>query len=68
MNKIYIIINVHTQINQMNKKYPDRTDTFWEEPENIFSKISNKHIIILLGDFNIQLDREKKFQNIVRIT
>lgn len=65
MNKVYTIVNVHAPTNQANKRDPEGTDRFWEEIEDIMSKVPDKNTIILLGDFNAQIGKERKFQNIV---
>lgn len=64
-NKLYTLVNVHAPINRANKTNKEETDIFWEELEEIIMKIPNKHTVILLGDFNAQLGREKKFRHIV---
>lgn len=64
-NKIYTVINVHAPTNQANKTNKEETDKFWEELEDVIMKIPRKHSIILLGDFNAQMGREKKFKDII---
>lgn len=64
-NKIYTVVNVHAPINEDNKRNPENTDTFWEELEDVISKVPERHTIILLGDFNAQLGKERKYKHIV---
>ncbi|XP_068084853.1 uncharacterized protein [Anabrus simplex] len=59
------VIDFSSPKSRANKKDPDGTDKFWVELEVVIPKISDKHTIILLGDINAQIGRERKLQNIV---
>lgn len=63
-NKTYTIINVHAPTNDWNRKNPQGVESFWEDVEETANKIPEKHVKILLGDFNAQLGQEKKFRGI----
>ena len=62
-NKAYTLINVHAPINQLNKTDPGTMDNFWESLEETTNKIPRHHVKILLGDFNAQLGKERKFND-----
>lgn len=64
-NKIYTLINCHAPINEDNRKNPEKVEKFWEELENEMIKIPDKNIKILIGDFNGQIGKEKKYRKIV---
>ena len=64
-NKSCTLVNVHAPINRDNKTNKEETDKFWEELEDFFTKIPERHTVILVGDFSAQLGRERKFRNIV---
>lgn len=40
-------------------------EEFWEDLEETLSEIPTKNVIILLGDFNAQLGKERKYRNII---
>ena len=60
-NKTYTLINVHMPINQENKSNPEKVNKAWEVLDNTLSKIPLNHVKILMGDFNAQLGKERKF-------
>ncbi|MFP3037177.1 MAG: endonuclease/exonuclease/phosphatase family protein, partial [Candidatus Karelsulcia muelleri] len=64
-NKSYTFVNCHAPINEDNRRNPEKVESFWEGLEQELSKIPGKNIKILLGDFNAQIGREKKFRKIV---
>lgn len=64
-NKIYTIINAHAPINEDNRKNKEKVEAFWNQLDDIIQKIPDKNIIILLGDFNAQIGKEKKYKKIV---
>lgn len=64
-NKAYTIINAHAPINDDNKKNPEKVGDFWETLEDTTSKIPQHHVKVLVGDFNAQIGREKKYRKIV---
>lgn len=61
-NKAYTLINAHAPTNDYNRKDPQVIDDFWELLEETSNKIPAHHVKILLGDFNGQLGKEKKFR------
>ena len=63
-NKAYTLINVHAPTNHHNKSDPETVENFWESLEETSNKIPGHHVKILLGDFNAQLGKEKKFRDI----
>ncbi|KAI5751635.1 hypothetical protein M8J77_009428 [Diaphorina citri] len=65
LNKVYTIINFHAPTNDSNRKDPETTDRLWEKLEEIIEKVPEHHSILLIGDFNAQVGKEKKFRNIV---
>lgn len=62
---MYTLVNAHAPTNIDNKKNPIKVQTFWEELEDTIQKIPKENIIILLGDFNAQLGKERKYKNII---
>lgn len=66
-NKIYTIINAHapTNIKNYNKKDREESDKCWELLDETLIKIPKSHTKILVGDFNAQLGKERKFRDIV---
>lgn len=64
-NKFYTIFNAHAPINEDNRKNPEKVEEFWSQLEEELFKTPEKHIKILMGDFNAQIGKEKKFRNIV---
>ena len=68
-NKAYTLykalIYVHAPINRSHKTNREKRDKFQEELEEIITEVPNWYTVILLGDFTVQLGREKKFRNIV---
>lgn len=64
-NKGYTIINGHAPINQHNRTNKEKVEEFWEMLENETSKIPEHHIKILVGDFNAQIGKERKFKSVV---
>ncbi|MXP61689.1 reverse transcriptase domain-containing protein [Pantoea sp. Taur] len=64
-NKKYTLINAHAPINVDNKRDPDKVDEFWGELEEAVHRIPRNNVKILLGDFNAQIGREKKFRETV---
>lgn len=63
-NKTYTIINAHAPTNIDNKKKPEEVEKYWEILERTMSKIPQKDVKILLGDFNAQIGRERKYRSI----
>lgn len=61
-NKAYTLINAHAPTNDYNKKDPITAEEFWETLEETINKIPKHHVKILLGDFNAQLGKEKKYR------
>jgi exonuclease III len=53
------VLNIHAQSED---KVDDVKDSFNEELEHMFDKFSKYHAIILLGDFNVKVDREDTFK------
>lgn len=62
-NKAYTLINVHAPTNHHNKSDPEMVENFWEILEETTNKIPRHHVKILLGDFNAQLGKERKFRD-----
>lgn len=60
-NKRYTLINAHAPINHDNKRNPEKVEDFWEKLEDELLKIPENNTKILMGDFNAQLGREKKY-------
>jgi hypothetical protein len=54
-----IVLNVHAPTED---KIDDSEATFYEEQKHVFDKFPKYHIKILLGDFNMKVDRERHFQ------
>jgi endonuclease/exonuclease/phosphatase family metal-dependent hydrolase len=54
-----IVLNVHAPTEN---KSDDVKDRFYEELEQVFDKLSNYHMKILLGDFNAKIGREDIFK------
>lgn len=63
-NKRYTIINAHAPTNDHNRKKPQDVDDFWEDMEEFTNKVPESHVKIVLGDFNAQLGKEKKYKQI----
>ncbi|XP_046831398.1 uncharacterized protein LOC124429781 [Vespa crabro] len=61
-NKLYTFINCHAPINKDNKKNPNKVEEFWDDE---MSKIPKSNVVILLGDFNAQIGRERIHRPIV---
>jgi endonuclease/exonuclease/phosphatase family metal-dependent hydrolase len=64
-NKNYTFINVHAPTNGDNKKEPEKTERFWEELETEMARIPKDDVKVLLGDFNAQIGRERKYKKTV---
>lgn len=64
-NKMYTLINAHMPINQENKTNPEKVNKSWDTLENTISKIPQNHVKILMGDFNAQLGKERKFRKTI---
>ena len=64
-NKMYTLINAHMPINQENKTKPEVVDKAWETLENTILNIPQNHVNILIGDFNAQLGKERKFRKTI---
>ncbi|KAI5715793.1 hypothetical protein M8J77_022481 [Diaphorina citri] len=65
INKAYTIVNFHAPTNETNKKDPESVDKLWEKLEETIDKVPKHHSIILIGDFNAQIGKEKKNQKVV---
>lgn len=65
INKAYTIVNFHAPTNETNKKDPKSVDKLWEKLEETIDKVPKHHSIILIGDFNAQIGKEKKNQKVV---
>ena len=61
-NKIYTLINGHAPTNITNKKQPEIAENFWNELDDTLQKLPKNHIKILMGDFNAQIGKEKKYR------
>jgi exonuclease III len=55
----FIVLNVHAPTEG---KTDDVKDSFYEELERIFDKFPKYHMKILIGDFNVKVDRENIFK------
>lgn len=64
-NKSYTIINAHAPINQDNKRNKEKVEDFWEAIANETSKIPLGNVKVLVGDFNAQIGKERKYKMIV---
>lgn len=64
-NKIYTIVNAHAPINKENRTNSEKVELFWDKLDDVLQNIPDKHNIILLGDFNAQIGKEKKFRKVV---
>lgn len=64
-NKVYTIVNAHAPINIDNKKNKVKVEIFWDKLDDMIQKIPEKNNVILLGDFNAQVGKEKRFRNVV---
>lgn len=58
--KAVIKFYAHVCINKENKTSKEWVELFWDELDDIRLTIPDKHNIILLGDFNAEIGREKK--------
>jgi exonuclease III len=56
-----IVLNVHAPTED---KTDDLKDSFYEELEHVLDKFPKYHMEILLGDFNVKVDREDLFKPI----
>ncbi|XP_014286812.1 craniofacial development protein 2-like [Halyomorpha halys] len=65
LTKKYTTINAHAPINEDNKKNSEKVEQFWEILEKEMIKIPQNHVKILLGDYNAQIGKEKRYNNIV---
>lgn len=66
-NKIYTLINAHTPTNDKNQRlqYKEETEEFWNQLDLTLNNIPKNHTKILIGDFNAQLGKERKFKDII---
>lgn len=64
-NKTYTLVNVHAPTNEKNRTDPKPVEGFWNLLDQILTNIPSNHTKIVMGDFNAQIGREKKFRNIV---
>lgn len=66
-NKMYTIINAHAPTNDKNnkKEHREEVEKFWELLDQTTTNINKNHIKILMGDFNAQLGREKRYRDII---
>lgn len=64
-NKNYTLINAHQPVNEENKSNPEKVNKSWEILERTISKIPSNNIKILLGDFNAQLGKERKYRKTI---
>ena len=64
-NKTYTLINAHAPINKENITDSKNVDKYWEILEEEVSKIPQNHVKILLGDFNAQLGKERKYRKTI---
>jgi hypothetical protein len=46
-------------------KIDDVEDSFYEELERVFDKLSKYHVNILLGKFNVKVDTEDHFKSTI---
>jgi exonuclease III len=56
------VLNVHATTED---KIDDKKDRFYEELEQVFDKFPKYHMKILLGDFNVKVDRGDIFKPII---
>lgn len=61
---MYIIFNAHALINEDNKNNPEKSEELWSQLEEEIFKTPNKHMKILMGDFNTQIGKEKKCKTV----
>ena len=64
-NQTYTLANAHAPINKDNITDCKKVDDFWETLEEKILKIPQNHVIILLGDFNVQLGKERRYGKII---
>lgn len=64
-NSVYTIVNAHAPINEDNNKNKGKVERFWDQLDDVLRKIPEKHNILLIGDFNAQVGKEKKYKKTV---
>lgn len=66
-NRVYTIINAHAPTNDKNnrKEHMEDVESFWELLDQTATNINKKYTKILIGDFNAQLGREKRFRDVI---
>lgn len=64
-NKKYTIINAHAPTNGANKTDAEDTEKYWETLDRVTSKIHKHDTKIILGDFNAQVGKERKYRKTV---
>ena len=66
-NKVYTIINAHAPTNDKNnrREHREEVDRFWEQLDQTATNINKNYIKILIGDFNAQLGKEKRYRDII---
>ena len=52
-------------INQENRSNPDKVNEAWKTLEDTIMKLRQHHVKILIGYFNAQLGKEKKFEKTI---
>lgn len=67
MNKTYTLINAHAPTNEKNfiTKTMEEVDKFWDLLEQTINRINKRNVKILLGDFNAQLGKERKYKDVI---
>lgn len=66
-NKVYTIINAHAPTNNKNISVKDRkeADKFWDLLDHTINNIPKNHVKLLIGDFNAQLGKERRYRDII---
>lgn len=65
INKLYIVFNVHAPIiNEDNTQIQKKVEEFWSQLKEEMFRTPDKHMEILVEDFNAQIGRENKFRKI----
>lgn len=65
LNKEYTIIKFNAPTNDTNKKYIKSVENFFRELEETMDKIPKHHITPLIRDFNAQIGKQQRFEDIV---
>lgn len=67
-NKIYTIVNAHAPTDTKNNSLKDREENlkFWGLLDRTIKIILTHNVKLLVGDFNAQLGRERRYRDIIR--